>query len=277
MVNLGVCCCCRKKVIVGEGQTRRKTSAPNGKGRRRRQRDGSRAKLEKFFGILYSPMDDGFGEESNAKELEQCIGETPKTIEPEPMVWMPRDLTSSSSQFLKEKEAETVADLATIPSNLSKCVMEAKGQNRFALRFEDTEYIVDVNSRGADRREGSGGAVQNFRFYRRSNSVAGKAPPSQSLLSSSSTQIRPKMSVVGRVASLFVSDDSSPASSAGGTRKRPSSLLGMIGAGRRASRSVSGFIPTLFQWQKSTETAPESDAGDEERRQQRMVGEAVEK
>uniref|UniRef100_A0A914HB94 Uncharacterized protein n=1 Tax=Globodera rostochiensis TaxID=31243 RepID=A0A914HB94_GLORO len=290
------CCCCRRRVFNGEGLRRDRPSAADGT--RRRQRDGSKAKLAKFFGIFYS-MDDELEEDNNRKGQPEPIGK--EDVETEPMIWRRRgeEAAAASSQMRQQKE---LADSATVPSTVSssKCVMEAKGQHRFALKFEDTEYIVDVNSRGAAEREAEEGAVQqqNFRLYRRSHSLAGKVPPPAlpNLLSSSpAPQIRPKMSVVGRVASLFVSDDSSAASSTaggegstgggtgggGGTRRKRPSLLGMIGVGgQRGSRSVSAFIPALFQRQKSsgeTDTVAESDAPGEEERQRRMVGDAVEK
>ncbi|KAI3409991.1 hypothetical protein GPALN_006357 [Globodera pallida] len=292
-------CCCRRRVVSGEGQRRGRPSGADGT--RRRQRDGSKAKLAKFFGIFYS-MDDELEEDnnssSNRKGQPEPIGK--EDAETEPMIWRRRGeeeeaAAASSSQMRQQKE---LADSATVPSTVSssKCVMEAKGQHRFALKFEDTEYIVDVNSRGAADREAEGAVQQqNFRLYRRSHSLAGKVPPAlPNLLSSSSpAQIRPKMSVVGRMASLFVSDDSSAASSTaggegaggaggaggGGTRRKRPSLLGMIGVGgQRGRRSVSAFIPALFQRQKSgeTETVAESDAPGEEERQRRMVGDAVE-
>uniref|UniRef100_A0A1I8BM42 FHA domain-containing protein n=1 Tax=Meloidogyne hapla TaxID=6305 RepID=A0A1I8BM42_MELHA len=76
---------------------------------------------------------------------------------------------------------------------------------RFTIKYDNTEYIVDVGGSHTNINESKEGINNNlnnkninYRLYRRSNSVAGN--------NKFNINNKPKMSVVGRMASIFVND-----------------------------------------------------------------------
>nr|CAD2128310.1 unnamed protein product [Meloidogyne enterolobii] len=75
---------------------------------------------------------------------------------------------------------------------------------RFTIKYDNTEYVVDVGGSQTNINKSQDGNAKNnnlninYRLYRRSNSVA---------TNKFNINNKPKMSVVGRMASIFVNDD----------------------------------------------------------------------